>query len=155
MAPSLSESIASPCQWTISLLAVAFVTSMETGTPWRNRSSGPGTCPLYATVLIETPGPMSSVHGSMRRLKSGFPAGLPSAANMRGISACSELPATRLPVAERKFLRFMKIFATSGMSPFHHISGAGTLPSPTCSCSIIYKVCAVTPTTLPRASPSE
>jgi hypothetical protein len=26
---------------------------------------------------------------------------------------------------------------------------------PTCSCSIIYEVCVVTPTTLPRASPSE
>src|SRR3984885_5134972 len=56
---------------------------------------------------------------------------------MRGISACNELPATRLPVAERKLLRFIELFATSWTSSFHHISRGGTASSPTCPCSII------------------
>ena len=46
IAPSLSESMARPCQWTMSWTLLALATSMTTGTPSRRRSSGPGSCPL-------------------------------------------------------------------------------------------------------------
>ena len=46
IAPSTSEGIKSPCQWTNSGVPVSFVTSTVTRLPSANRSTGPGADPL-------------------------------------------------------------------------------------------------------------
>jgi hypothetical protein len=51
---------------------------------------------------------------------------------MRGVIACNELPATRLPIAERKFLRFMRILAPAGRPISSHFQSRARHP---CECA--------------------
>src|SRR5271169_5371539 len=102
--PSTSDETNCPCQWTSSGMSVSLCTSTVTRLPSRKRKMGPGTLPLYPTVLITLPGAISTLTCAMRSVTSGFASGSAATEENRGTEA-KAAPTALTPVTARNSLR--------------------------------------------------
>src|SRR5579863_8680168 len=76
------------------------------------RRMGPGTLPLYPSVLITMPGAISTLTGAMRRVRSGFASGSAATEENRGTET-NAAPTALTPVTARNSLRFSMVTLVS------------------------------------------